>query len=159
MPSRPRREAPLRLSWVLRGALALGPAPTSARHLDQLEAEGIVAVLSLCARQEAPPPNDLERRFACRRVVLPDHRSGGAASGQELELALRALAELRTAGPVYVHCVAAVERSPLICLAWLMRERQLSLLDALAYLMQVHPGTGPLPEQLASLQGLSSSAH
>jgi protein-tyrosine phosphatase len=41
-----------------------------------------------------------------------------------------------------------MERSPLVCLAWLMRERGLSRLQALDYLMQVHPGTNPLPGQL-----------
>jgi protein-tyrosine phosphatase len=144
---------------VLRNQLAVGRAPRRPIHLDRLEQEGVRGVLSLCAVDEAPPPEDLDRRFHCRRVVLPDHRTGRAPEPAELELALQHLAALLASGPVYVHCVAGVERSPLICLAWLMRVRQLPLLDALDYLMQVHPGTGPLPEQLASLQELSSFTH
>jgi hypothetical protein len=34
-----------------------------------------------------------------------------------------------------------MERSPLLCLAWLIRERRLSIEQALAYLMHIHPGT------------------
>jgi hypothetical protein len=153
-PSQP--PSPFRPSWVLRNQLALGRAPRRLSHLERLEEEGVHGILSLCAVEEAPPPEDLNSRFKCRRLVLPDHRSGRAPEPAELERALEHLAELLEGGAVYVHCVAAVERSPLICLAWLMRVRQLPLLDALDYLMQVHPGTGPLPEQLASLRELSS---
>jgi protein-tyrosine phosphatase len=84
-------------------------------------------------------------------VVLPDHRAGRMPGAEELAQALAALAALRQQGPVFVHCVAAMERSPLVCLAWLMRQRGLSPQRALDYLMQVHPGTSPLPGQLELL--------
>ncbi len=142
-------------TWVLVEELAVGPAPRQIRHLDRLEQQGVRAVLSLCACEEAPPPEGLEQRFACRRVVLPDHRSGRLPALEELITALEALEELVPQGPVYVHCVAAVERSPLLCLAWLVRRHGQTPQRALDYLMQVHPGTNPLPGQLALLQGLS----
>ncbi len=144
--------------WVLVGELALGPAPLAPRHLDRLQAEGVVAVLSLCSEQEAPAPEGLEHRFCCRRLVLPDHQVSRLLTAAELEQALAALAELHARGPVFVHCVAAVERSPLVCLAWLMRQHGLTRQQALDYLMQVHPGTNPLPAQLAVLSRLSNSA-
>ena len=65
------------------------------------------------------------------------------------------LGELREHGPVFVHCVAAMERSPLLCLAWLIRRHGLSQQRALDYLMQVHVGTNPLASQLAVLAQLS----
>jgi hypothetical protein len=145
----------LRLSWVLRSQLALGPAPRTPADLDVLAAAGIRAVLSLCAEEEVPPPPGLEQRFRCRRLALPDHRAARAPHTAELEQALALLVDLTAEGAVYVHCAAGVERSPLLCLAWLMRQRGLSLLDGLDYLMQVHPPTGPLPDQLASLRALS----
>jgi hypothetical protein len=37
-------------------------------------------------------------------------------------------------------------------MAWLIRRRRLSFIDALDYLKRVHPPTGPLPEQLATLR-------
>jgi hypothetical protein len=143
-----------RVDWVLVQELAVGPAPRAERHLHRLTEGGVTAVLSLCSEQEAPPPADLESRFACRRLVLPDHRVERLPELAELEQALAALAELQATGPVYVHCVAAMERSPLVCLAWLVRRQGLTPQRALDYLMQVHPGTNPLPGQLALLAQL-----
>lgn len=147
MPAVPR----FRISWVLHDELALGPAPSSPRHLQLLRDQGVAAVLSLCATEELPPPPQLEAWFQCRRLVLPDHRSGHPPSPQQLQQALALLSELRASGPVFVHCLAAKERSPLVCLAWLMRQRGLTRLQALDYLSELHPGTSPLPEQLALL--------
>jgi hypothetical protein len=143
-----------RLDWVLVQELAVGPAPRAERHLERLTEAGVTAVLSLCSEQEAPPPAGLESRFECRRLVLPDHRVERLPELAQLEQALEALAELRAKGPVYVHCVAAMERSPLVCLAWLVRRHGLTPQRALDYLMQVHPGTNPLPGQLALLAQL-----
>ena len=70
----------------------------------------------------------------------------------ELQSGLAALRELRASGPVFVHCLAAMERSPLVCLAWLVSRHGQSPQAALDYLMQVHPGTNPLPGQLQLLQ-------
>lgn len=142
----------LRPSWVLRGELAVGPAPMREEHLLDLRREGVVAVLSLCSAQEAPELAGLIERFHWHRCVLPDHKAGRAPEVAELLHALTLLEELAARGPVYVHCQAGVERSPLVCMAWLMRRRRLSLIDALDYLKRVHPSTGPLPEQLASLR-------
>ena len=143
-----------RLDWVLVQELAVCPAPRAERHLERLTEAGVTAVLSLCSEQEAPPPAGLESRFECRRLVLPDHRVERLPELAQLERALEALAELRAKGPVYVHCVAAMERSPLVCLAWLVRRHGLTPQRALDYLMQVHPGTNPLPGQLALLAQL-----
>ena len=143
-----------RLDWVLVQELAVGPAPRAERHLERLTEAGVTAVLSLCSEHEAPPPAGLESRFECRRLVLPDHRVERLPELAQLEQALEALAELRAKGPVYVHCVAAMERSPLVCLAWLVRRHGLTPQRSLDYLMQVHPGTNPLPGQLALLAQL-----
>jgi hypothetical protein len=141
-----------RIDWVLRDQLALGPAPRRLEHLQLLERAGVQAVLSLCDAPELPMPVELEQRFLWARQVLPDHRAGRNPTTAELEAALAELGRLRReAGAVFVHCVASMERSPLVCLAWLMRERGLSRLQALDYLMQVHPGTNPLPGQLELL--------
>jgi predicted protein tyrosine phosphatase len=151
-----RRPSRFRITWVLAQDLALGPAPLANRHLERMEAEGVRAVLSLCAETEAPPPAALPERFCCRRLVLPDHRVARSLELGELEQAMALLAQLRQQGPVFVHCVAAMERSPLLCLAWLVRHQKLSPQRALDYLMQLHPGTNPLPGQLALLHQLSS---
>ena len=145
-----------RIDWVLTDELAIGPAPRAERHLVRLKAAGIDSVLSLCSVEEAQPPQGLAEKFQCQRIVLPDHRSPKVLSFQQLKTTLCAVAELRQQCPLFVHCVAAVERSPLICMAWLVQEQQLSPTEALDYHMQVHPGTNPLPRQYELLNHIHS---
>ena len=152
-----QRSRYFRIDWVLIDQLAIGPAPRTERHLDRLREEGIRCVLSLCAPEEATPPADLGERFRTSCYVLPDHRAGRLPRVDELEIALGHLAELQQHGPVFVHCVAAMERSPLVCLAWLVRHHRMTPERALDYLMQQHPGTNPLPGQLALLYELRST--
>jgi hypothetical protein len=143
------------IDWVLVNELAIGPAPQAERHLDRLVQEGVHGVLSLCSEQEAPPPPGLQQRFVCDRFVLPDHRAGRMPQRHELLEALQRLLQLTSCGAVYVHCVAAMERSPLVCLAWLVTRKGLTPQRALDYLMQVHQGTNPLSGQLRLLQDLA----
>ena len=145
--------------WVLIDSVAIGPAPRNARHLDRLKEMGIKGVLSLCSEEEALPPQGFNESFITRRIVLPDHRAGRAPRYDELQDALTHLSELRTQGPVFVHCVAAMERSPLVCLGWLVQQCNMSPYSALDYLMQQHRGTNPLPEQLALLEKLYAHPH
>lgn len=144
-----------RFDWILDDVLAVGPAPRAERHLQRLHSAGIRAVLSLCAEEEAPPPPQLDTLFSCRRLVLPDHRCSEPMTLRQLQDALLLLSELHSVGPVYVHCVAGVERSPMVCMGWLIRRHGLQPQRALDYLMQVHPGTNPLPQQWRLLKELS----
>ena len=152
-----QRSRYFRIDWVLVDQLAIGPAPRAERHLHRLREAGIRCVLSLCAPDEATPPAGLVERFLTSRYVLPDHRAGRLPTLEELKTALERLAELQQHGPVFVHCVAAMERSPLVCLAWLVRQHRMTPERALDYLMQQHPGTNPLPGQLALLHQLKST--
>ena len=145
-----------RIDWVLINDLAIGPAPRADRHLQRLKDAGIQAVLSLCSAEEAQPPQGFTDQFQCQRTVLPDHRSPEVLTLHQLKSSLLALSELRQQGPVFVHCVAAVERSPLICMAWLVQEQNLTPTEALDYLMQVHPGSNPLPRQLSLLKKIQN---
>ena len=149
-----QRSRYFRIDWVLVDQLAIGPAPRAERHLDRLRGAGIKCVLSLCSPDEATPPEGLGEGFHTYRYVLPDHRAGRLPTLAELETALAHLAELQQQGPVFVHCVAAMERSPLVCLGWLVQKHNMSPESALDYLMQQHPGTNPLPGQLSLLNEL-----
>ena len=158
LPSQLQNRPPFKVDWVLFNELALGIAPIEDRHTQRLINDGIKAVLSLCDESEAPPPASLHSSLPCRRLVLPDHRTGRLPEFRELTEALSILGELHSQyGAVFVHCVAAMERSPLVCLAWIVQNHRLSPTEALDYLMQVHPGTNPLPGQLALLHQLSQN--
>ena len=152
-----QRSRYFQVDWVLVDELAIGPAPRKQRHLDRLHELGIKGVLSLCDCTEAEAPETFNQSFQTRRIVLPDHRTGRMPSTKELEKALENLRELLIQGPVFVHCVAAMERSPLVCLAWLVRQHRMTPGRALDYLMQQHPGTNPLPGQFALLDELRSA--
>ena len=125
------------------------------KHLLMLKDIGIKSVLSLCSEAEATPPNGFYDNFICSRFILPDHRAGRIPELDELKKALNILRESMINKPVFIHCVAAIERSPLICMAWLIKEKGLSPLNALEYMTEVHPRTNPLAGQLSLLNDLN----
>jgi predicted protein tyrosine phosphatase len=141
----------MRYSLLLVDELLVGSAPQTTLHLDILEQEGVKAVLSLCEQQEAPPPSGLAERFAHCRTPLPDYAAERAPTTEELDQVIASLSRLTSLGPVYVHCVAGVERSPLVALAWLLRRHRLGFTAALDYLQEAHRCSSPAPAQLEAL--------
>lgn len=144
-----------KIDWVLVNELAVGRAPTREVHLEVLVNDGIKSILSLCSEEEIGSSLNLGKSFITRRYILPDHKSGRMPKLEELEKALSYLEDLLKNGPVYVHCVAAMERSPLICMSWLVKKHNISPTEALDYMMQIHKGTSPLPGQLSLLNRIS----
>ena len=141
-----------KVNWVLNEELAVGTAPQKQKDLERLTSEGIKSIFSLCGENEVKNDLNLDELFKHKRYVLPDHKTGKIISSFELNEALVILRNLVKSGPVFVHCYAAVERSPLVCMAWLVKECKLSSQQALDYLMQINPGTNPLPGQLRVLK-------
>lgn len=138
-------------NWVLVNKLAVGTAPRNLDDISTLRVNSIKSVLSLCSVEEVNPPKDFQLNFDCERLVLPDHTYGRLPTIEELEKTLALLKNLLQKPPVFVHCVASVERSPLVCLAWLVKYERLSPEYALQYLMDIHPTTNPLPGQYSLL--------
>ena len=141
-----------KINWILNQELAVGTAPQKQKDLARLADEGIKSIFSLCGENEVKNDLNLEDLFEHKRYVLPDHKTGKILSCMELKESLVILRNLLKSGPVFVHCYAAVERSPLVCMAWLMKEHRLTLQQSLDYLMQTNPGTNPLPGQLRVLK-------
>ena len=138
--------------WVLVNQLAIGPAPRNNIALKKLEENNIVSILSLCSIKEALPPKDIEKKFECFRMVLPDHKSKNLITISEINETLEKVEKIINDGPLFIHCLAGIERSPLICMGWLMKKHSLTLEEALTYLMDIHKGTNPLPNQLSILR-------
>ena len=143
-------------NWVLTNELAIGKAPKNYIALEKLKKENIKSVISLCSEEESKLAENIQNIFDCHRIILPDHRSGRYPSLEELVKVLDVIEKLKNNGPIFVHCVAAMERSPLICMAWLIREHGLETLEALEYMMQIHNGTSPLQGQIDLLNKLKS---
>ncbi len=141
-----------KVNWVLNEELAIGTAPCKHEDLEKLSKEGIKSILSLCGENEVNSDLILDKLFYHKRFVLPDHKTGRIITCMELNESVSLIENLLKHGPVFVHCYAAVERSPLVCMAWLMKEHQLTFQQSLDYLMQTNPGTNPLPGQLRVLK-------
>lgn len=117
--------------------LVIGPAPHVKRHILRLQDAGIKEIFSLYEKVEAQPHSSMEEQFPFHRIVLPDHRSARLPKPNELSEALVPLSELHQKyGSVFVHCIAAIERSPLVCMAWLVQRHRLSPERAFDYMMQ-----------------------
>ena len=143
-----------KFDWVLIDELAVGPAPRKRHHIELLISSGIKGILSLCSENEVPQPEIPPNKIVHRRMILPDHSYNREPTVNEISSTLCELKHLKSSGPVFVHCKAGIERSPLICIAWLTMEKNLSIQTALDYLMQIHPGTNPLANHLMIIEEL-----
>jgi len=142
------------IDWVLVNKIAVGPNPRTILDFKMLQDYKIKSILSLCDINEAPTLDFIQKNFVFSRIPLPDHKKARIPTFDEFQLALDKLKELQKFSPTFVHCLASVERSPLLCLGWLVREEGYSIDIAMDYLMQIHPGTSPLPEQLKLIMQL-----
>lgn len=147
----PEVVTPAKIDWVIPGRLAIGPIPHEQHHARFVQ-EQIQAVLTLCAPHEGTVPEWVQA-LRWQRCALPDSHYDRLISVAEIETAVEQLHQLvTTEPPVYIHCVAAIERSPLITLAYLCRYRNLDLWEALKHLQQVHKRTRPTDAQMKVLQ-------
>ena len=143
-----------KLDWVLNNELAIGPAPKKLSHFEYLKQKNIKSIINLCTREEAPILDGVEENFNFKRFTLPDHKVDKEILISDIKEIISIIKIFKEKGPVFVHCFAAVERSPLICMSWLVVNHKLSPQRALDYLMQVHPRTNPLPSQFKLLSQL-----
>lgn len=147
-------DLPLPYSWVLTGRLAVGPMPAGEAHWQQLEQAGLRARFSCCyPHEEGPAP--VPPHWVSGGVPMPDHRSQEPLEPERLASALAAAERLLHQGaPLYVHCLAGIERSPLIAVGLAARARHLPLFDALDWVRRCHPAALPLVTHLELLERL-----
>jgi len=150
------RKTNLVFDWVLVDELAVGVAPTKEENVIFLKKKGISSILSLCSNEEARLHQDVDKNFKCERFLLPDHKTAMAPTIEDLRSALNILNLLTKEGAVFVHCVASIERSPLLCMAFLKNNQGLTSREAYEYLVQVHSISNPLPSQLKLLDEIKN---
>ena len=72
----------------------------------------------MCSKAEYPDNDNLFEDFK-KQDLTPDHKIKQKINIDQIFKACQIIKDLRKIGPVYVHCYASIERSPLICMAWL----------------------------------------
>lgn len=147
---------PQPFSWLRTRRLAVGGFPRQPEHWQALEAAGIGQVFSCCDPSEGEwePPD----HWPSGRVALPDHRSSAPPTAAQLQQALDQL-EAMLAGdqhPLYLHCWAGMERSPLLAVGLLCRLDNVPFFDALAQVRSLHPRARPITAHLVVLEQLLS---
>ncbi|NJL41144.1 MAG: dual specificity protein phosphatase family protein, partial [Leptolyngbyaceae cyanobacterium SM1_4_3] len=103
---------PHRLSWIIPGKLAVGglPQPGDGAILAR---EKIKVVLSLCAQSEGTLPDEIGQNLRCLRFILPDSHYILGLQPNQLERVVELIHDhIQSQQPIYVHCLAGMERSP-----------------------------------------------
>lgn len=141
------------VTWLRTHKLAIGPMPQTRADWSQLQHRGVRSIFSCCHPDEGPWHPPPEWRQLC--FTLPDHRHPEAMTRELLEAALNAALEIyREDPPLYLHCWAGMERSPLLAVGLLCRTENLELFDALAQVRSAHPIARPLIAHLLILESI-----
>lgn len=140
------------IDWVLPQRLATGAFPRASAQPALLEA-GIQTIITLCAEHEGILSPEISQTFHCFYLPLPDSHYTGLLEVEQLEQAVELLKQcLDNNRSVYIHCLAGVERSPSVCMAYLCRYHHVEVWEALHWMKQVHANTRPTPEQIQVIQ-------
>lgn len=140
-----------KIDWIEVDKLAIGALPKNNNDIQKLKNKNIKSILSLCEFEMVSIQDQLKKNFHYRNIILPDHKKGILPTLEQLIISIEAIDKLTLFGSTYVHCFASMERSPLVCMAWIIKEHHLKPQEALDYVMQAHSGTCPLSGQLALL--------
>ena len=136
-------------NWVIKNQLAIGSCPKNEFDILTLKEKNIKSVLCLSDEFETPNLNYGKHNIVFKRNFLPDHKYNLKLEINDVFLAYESLTTLiSTKAPLLVHCFASIERSPLLCIAYLVKEKNVYFNDAIAYMMHIHPLTNPLSTQL-----------
>ncbi|MEB3214356.1 MAG: dual specificity protein phosphatase [Leptolyngbyaceae bacterium] len=140
------------IHWVLPQQLAVGRLP-KATDTQALVKSNIQAIVALCSETEGQWPTDLDQNFYCRRIVIPDSHYSAILQSSHLATVIDHLHDcIESQLPVFVHCLAGIERSPTVCAAYLCRHRNYTLWESLSWLKQVHPNSLPTEQQIQAIR-------
>ena len=140
-------------NWILVNKFAIGTPLINQKDTYFLKEKKIISILDLRNEYDLLKINyekqlALYSEFNLRRISLPDHNSKRLATTSEIQNAVNILDKLLRNGPVFMHCHASVERSPLISVAYLMKTKNLNCIQAYEYVKQQNKITNVSLEQL-----------
>ena len=138
-----------KINWVINNEIAISRAPLSGKNFEYLFSCGIRNIICLCSEIEVPYVHDKHNIFDFVRYELPDHKCNEIITHNQINVVLEIIDKLyKKKGAILIHCLAGVERSPIICMAWLIKRKNLSYINAYEYIKSVHPDTNPMTNQL-----------
>ena len=140
-------------NWILINKFAVGTPIISKKEKLLLNEKGIKTVLDLRNSFDISEINHQKyienlSSFEYKKFPLPDHKSGRLAETFEIRQAVDLLELSLTKGPVFMHCHAAIERSPLISIAYLHLKEGFSIIQSCDYVKQQNKATCVNVEQL-----------
>ncbi len=143
-------------NWVLINKLAVGSSPLNKENISFLKKNGIKNILGLCLESEIEWEQNISKTFCCERIFIPDSKSEVLPNTKDLSRIYNQLILYLENGATFVHCFASVERSPLICILYIMRKFNLEVEDALDYVLSKHYLTNPTNAQLKVIKGFNN---
>ena len=143
----------MKFSWILINKFAIGMPITLETERVFLKKKGIKTILDLRNSEDLKRINHQEYiknlpEFEYKNVQLPDHKSGRFSETFEIREAVDLLHSSLSDGPVFMHCHAAIERSPLISIAYLHLKKSFSIIQSCDYVKQQNDSTCINVEQL-----------
>ena len=126
----------------------MGNCPASNSSIDLLEQNGIKNILALCSESEIKWVLKTSETFSCKRIYIPDSKSNALPTYDELYEINDQLSKYIKKGATFIHCLASVERSPLVCILYVMQKFNLEIEDSLDYVLRKHKYTNPTNAQL-----------
>jgi len=139
-------------NWVLRNKLAIGTPPMNSEDLILLEKNKVKNILCLCSEEESKWHSDLENSFLCDRIILPDSNQKKLPNNIQIDKAYKTLKKLVKIDITFIHCFASIERSPLLCIMFMIDNYNLNLEESLDYVKRVHSTTNPRNNQLCLIK-------
>jgi atypical dual specificity phosphatase len=140
--------------WIIDRQLAVGPIPDAALH-DQLLNAGFKSILTLCDETEGNLYSEVPKNFNWQRLVLPDSHYEESLIPDHLAKAVGIVHQAITeAAPIYVHCLAGMERSPSVCVSYLCLHQGMEVWEALNWVKQRNARTSLSPSQVQAIQTL-----
>lgn len=142
------------LHWIIQNRLAVGPIPT-VETADSLKTFGIRSVLTLCGEEEGNLAPQVPTDFQWQRFLLPDSHYAEKMTAEKLRAAIDlAHSFIKTGAPLYVHCLAGMERSPTVCVGYLCLYEKMQVWEALNLVKSNNPRTNITADQIQVLQSL-----
>ena len=149
----------MKFNWILINQFAVGTPIILEKEKTFLYEKGIKTVIDLRNSEDLHQINHQEyienlSDFEYKNAPLPDHKSERLSETHEIRKAVDVLDYSLLKGPVFMHCHAAAERSPLISIALLHLKKNFSLIQSCDYVKQQNKNSTISLKQLKNLNFL-----